>query len=126
MAQVTRSRLIRQSFDSPEEIRRFEDGTGQMELVNLEYGAVGRATFEPGWKWSEHVKPIAGTDSCEASHMGYVISGRLRIVGNDGQQMDVGPGDFMECGPGHDAWVLGTEPCVMIDWQGSTDYAKMH
>ena len=68
--------LMRKSLDSPEETRQFQDGKGQLELVNLESGAVGRATFEPGWRWSEHVKPIARTDSCQAAHMGYFVSGR--------------------------------------------------
>ncbi|MCU7823103.1 cupin domain-containing protein [Kitasatospora sp. DSM 101779] len=116
--------LVRMSLDSPEEVRPFEDGRGQVELVNLEGGAVGRGTFEPGWQWSKHVKPIAGTESCQASHMGYVISGRMKIVMDDGQEDEFGPGDFMICPPGHDAWVLGDEAFVAIDWQGFADYAK--
>ncbi|WP_157537525.1 cupin domain-containing protein [Kitasatospora azatica] len=97
---------------------------GKVELVNLDAGAVGRGTFEPGWKWSTHVKPIAGTASCQASHMGYVISGRMNIVMDDGESAEFGPGDFMICQPGHDAWVVGDEACVVIDWQGFADYAK--
>jgi quercetin dioxygenase-like cupin family protein len=112
------------SFESPEEIRPFESGSGQLELVNLKEGLVGRATFQPGWKWSEHVKPIAGTDSCEAAHMGYFISGRMKVVSDDGDEMEYGPGDFAIMPPGHDAWVVGDEPCVFIDWQGFADYAK--
>ena len=87
-------------------------------------GPVGRATFEPGWKWSEHVKPIAGTDSCQAAHMGYFIAGRMKVVMDDGEEMEYGPGDFGVMDAGHDAWVLGNEPCVVIDWQGFADYAK--
>ena len=116
--------LIRKSLDSPEETRPFEDGKGKLELVNLEEGGVGRATFEPGWQWSKHVKPIAGTDSCEAAHMGYFVSGRMKVVMDDGEEMDYGPGDFAVMAPGHDAWVVGDEPCVVIDWQGFADYAK--
>ncbi|AUG75088.1 cupin [Kitasatospora sp. MMS16-BH015] len=116
--------LVRKSLDAPEETRPFEDGKGRLDLVGLDSGGVGRATFEPGWQWSKHVKPLAGTDSCQASHAGYVLSGRMHIVMDDGQAEDFGPGDFMACPPGHDAWVLGDEPCVVIDWQGYVDYAK--
>ena len=116
--------LIRKSLDAPEEVRPFEGGTGQLELVNLDGGAVGRATFLPGWRWSEHVKPIAKTDSCQASHLGYVISGRMKVVMDDGEEAEFGPGDFMSCAPGHDAWIVGEEACVVIDWQGVADYAK--
>ena len=118
------SGLVRKNFDSPEETRKFEAGSGQVDLVNLEGGPVGRATFESGWKWSTHVKPIAGTDSCQAPHMGYVISGRMKVVMDDGQEDTFGPGDFMICPPGHDAWIVGDEACVVIDWQGVADYAK--
>lgn len=116
--------LVRKSFDSPEEVRPFEDGKGRLELVNVDAGAVGRATFEPGWKWSEHVKPIAKTDNCLAAHAAYVVSGRMKVVMSDGQEEDYGPGDYMNVAPGHDAWVLGDEPCVVVDWQGFADYAK--
>ena len=116
--------LVRKSLASPEEVRPFKDGMGQLELVNLAKGGVGRATFQPGWQWSKHVKPIAGTDSCLAAHMGYVISGQMTIRMDDGQEDTFGPGDFMLCPPGHDAWIVGSEPCVVIDWQGFADYAK--
>ena len=106
------------------ELRPFKDGKGQLELVDSGSGFVGRATFESGWKWSEHVKPIAGTDSCEAAHMGYVLSGRMHVVMNDGSSADFGPGDVMVAPPGHDAWTVGNEPCIVIDWQGVKDYAK--
>ncbi|MFI9203231.1 cupin domain-containing protein [Streptomyces sp. NPDC053048] len=116
--------LVRKSFDSPEEVRPFEEGKGKLELVNVEAGAVGRATFEPGWQWSKHVKPIAETRSCQASHRGYFVSGRMHVVMDGGQEEDFGPGDYMLCPPGHDAWVVGDEPCVFVDWQGFADYAK--
>ena len=115
---------IRKSFDSPEETRPFEGGKGQLQLVNMEGGAVGRATFEAGWRWSEHVKPIAKTDSCPAAHMGYFISGRMKVVMDDGEEIEYGPGDFGIIPPGHDAWTVGDEACVVIDWQGFADYAK--
>ena len=116
--------MIRMSFDNPEEVRPFQNGTGQLELINLEGGPVGRATFQPGWKWSEHIKPIAGTDSCQAPHLGYFVSGRMKIVMDDGQEEEFGPGDLMVCPPGHDAWIVGDETCVVVDWQGFADYAR--
>ena len=118
------SGLVRKSFDSPEETRPFEGDTGQLQLVSTQEGLVGRATFLPGWRWSEHVKPIAGTDSCQAAHVGYFVSGRMKVVMHDGEEADFGPGDFAAMAPGHDAWVVGDEPCVFIDWQGFADYAK--
>ena len=116
--------LVRMSFDSPEETRPFEGGMGQVQVVNSEAGTVGRATFLPGWRWSEHVKPIADTDTCEAAHTGYFVSGRMNVVMDDGEEIEYGPGDFGVIPPGHDAWTVGDEPCVVIDWQGFADYAK--
>jgi quercetin dioxygenase-like cupin family protein len=112
------------SFDAPEEVRPFVGTSGQLELVNLESGAIGRATFNPGWRWSEHVKPIAGTHSCQAAHAAYFLSGRMRVVMDDGEEVEYGPGDVALMAPGHDAWTVGDEPCVVIDWQGFADYAK--
>jgi mannose-6-phosphate isomerase-like protein (cupin superfamily) len=111
------------SLDSPEEVRQFPDGSGRLELVNVKGGAVGRATFLPGWRWSEHIKPVAKTASCEAAHLGYFITGRMKVVMDDGEEMEFGPGDFGMIPPGHDAWIVGSEPCVVIDWQGFADYA---
>jgi len=116
--------MIRQSLDAPEETRLFEAGMGKLELVNVEEGPVGRATFQPGWQWSKHVKPIAQTDSCLAPHMGYFVSGHMKVVMDDGQETEFGPGDFAVIPPGHDAWIVGGEPCEFIDWQGFADYAK--
>ena len=111
------------NFDSPDETRPFE-GKGQAEVVELGGHTVGKATFEPGWKWSENVKPIAGTDSCQVSHLGYVMSGRMRIFMDDGSESEVGPGDVMAIPPGHDADVPGDEPCVVLDFGEFGDYAK--
>ena len=116
--------LIRKSLDQPEEIRPFEGGTGRLELVNLDAGPVGRATFLPGWRWSEHVKPLARTDSCQAAHLCYFVSGRMAVVMDDGETAEFGPGDFAVMAPGHDAWIVGDELCVVVDWQGFADYAK--
>jgi quercetin dioxygenase-like cupin family protein len=116
--------LVRKSLDAPEEVRPFEGDMGRLDLVNLDAGPVGRATFEPGFRWTKHVKPIAKTDSCEAAHLAYFVSGRMKVVMDDGEEVEFGPGDFGVIPPGHDAWILGDEQCVVIDWQGFADYAK--
>jgi mannose-6-phosphate isomerase-like protein (cupin superfamily) len=116
------SGLIRKSLLAPEETRPFDKG--RLDVVNMPTGQVGRAVFEPGWRWSSHVKPIANTDSCQVNHFGYVISGRMMVVMDDGESAEFGPGDVMVCPAGHDAWILGDEPCVMVDWQGASTYAK--
>src|SRR6516225_285456 len=116
--------LVRKSLDAPEETRPFDQDMGKLELVNLEGEPVGRATFQRGWHWSKHVKPIAKTKSCQAAHVGYFISGRMKVVMDDGEEVEYGPGDFAVMAPGHDAWVLGDEPCVVIGWQGFADYAR--
>jgi quercetin dioxygenase-like cupin family protein len=118
------ARMTRKSLDSPDETRPFEEGKGKLELVTTDAGEVGRATFEPGWQWSKHIKPIAQTDSCQSAHLAYYISGRMKVVMDDGEEMEYGPGDFAAIPPGHDAWVIGNEPCVAIDWQGFANYAK--
>ena len=111
------------SFDDGE-TRLFEGGAGQAEIVNTPHGPVGRGTFLPGWRWSEHVKPIAGTDSCRASHVAYVVSGRMTLTMDDGTSQQFGPGDLMIAAAGHDAAVDGDEPCVIVDWEGAADYAR--
>ncbi|OEJ93346.1 cupin domain-containing protein [Streptomyces thermolilacinus] len=116
--------IVCRNFDNADETRPFEGGKGRLELLNTEGGPVGRAVFEPGWRWSEHVKPLAGTDSCQAAHTGYVVSGRVKIVMDDGETGEAGPGDFIMIEPGHDAWVVGDEPCVTLDWTGFGDYAR--
>ena len=94
------------NFNSPDETRPFE-GKGQAEVVVVAGHTVGHGTFEPGWKWSENVKPIAKTDSCQVSHLGYVMSGRMRVFMDDGSEGEVGPGDVLAIPPGHDAEVVG-------------------
>ena len=115
--------LIVKSLDQPDETRSTAD-KGRIELVQLGEVTVGRATFEPGWTWSEHVKPLAGTELCEATHTGYVISGRHAVRMGDGTEVELGPGDAFVIGPCHDAWVIGEEPCVSLDFSGLADYAK--
>lgn len=111
------------SFDAPDEVRPFE-GNGEALVVNIAGHTVGRGTFEPGWKWSTDVKPIAGTDSCQVSHLGYVLSGRMIIHMDDGSDTEIGPGEVVAIPPGHDAEVVGDEPCVMVDFGEFGDYAK--
>ncbi len=89
-------------------------------LFNLLEGQTGRATFQPGWRWSLSVKPLAGTKSCEAPHLQYHVSGHLHVVMDDGSEDEFGPGDVSLLPPGHDAWVVGKEPVVVVDvpvWQ---------
>ena len=103
-------------FDSPTEVRDFDKG--RFEVYRVGPMTLGRATYEPGWKWSEHVKPIAGTDSCQAPHLLYCLSGKMKIVMTDGTEGVIGPGDFATIAPGHDAWTVGNEPCIAVDFGG--------
>jgi len=116
--------LQAKSADSPDEVRAFQDGKGAVNVVNLASGTAGRARFEPGWQWSKHVKPIAGTDSCQVEHIGYVLGGRMKVVMDDGTEAEVGPGDFFHMPPGHDAWTVGDEACEMVDFGGLKGYAQ--
>ena len=115
--------LTKHSFDTPDEVRPFA-ARGHLDVVDMAGHAIGRAVFDPGWRWSNDVKPIAGTESCMAPHAGYVLSGRMRVEMDSGEAMEFGPGDLMTCPPGHDAWTLGDEPCVVLDWVGFAEYAK--
>jgi hypothetical protein len=111
------------SFDAPDEVRPFE-GKGHADVVTVAGHAVARGVFEPGWKWSTNLKPIAGTESCEVSHLGYCASGRMRIYMDDGSEAEIGPGEAAAIPPGHDAEVVGDEPCVWIDFGEIQEYAK--
>ena len=122
---ATTTALEVKSFDSPDETRPFE-GKGHADVVIIAGQTVGRATFEPGWRWSENVKPIAGTDSCQVSHLGYVLSGQMRVFMDDGTEGIASQGDVCAIPPGHDAEVVGDEPCVMLDFGEFGDYAKRH
>lgn len=108
---------------SPDEVRPFA-GHGHADVVNVGGHPVIYGTFEPGWRWSEHLKPIANTDSCQATHLLYCISGRMGVRMDDGAEAEIGPGDVAAIAPGHDAWVVGDEPCVAIDFGGYAQYAK--
>lgn len=110
------------NFDAPDETRTFDKG--KVELINVNGRTVGRATLEPGWKWSESVKPLAKTKSCEAPHFQYHLSGILHVKTDDGTEKDVRAGEVSMLGPGHDAWVVGNQPVILIDFQGMVDYAR--
>ena len=109
-------------FDSPDEVREFENG--RFELVRVGEMTIGRATYEPGWKWSQHVGPSAGTSSCEVEHVGMVVSGRAAVRMDDGTERVMGPGDLFHVPPGHDSWVVGDEPYVSLHFLGAADYAS--
>jgi len=110
------------TFNTPDEVRRFEKG--KVELVNVAGALIARATFEPGWKWSTCIKPIANTPSCAAAHFGYQLSGTLVTRMDDGTETTSKAGDVLSIPPGHDAWVVGNEAVVVIDFQGMANYAK--
>jgi 3',5'-cyclic AMP phosphodiesterase CpdA len=116
------AKLKVKKFGKPDELRKFD--RGKLSLLTFSGGTVGRAVFEPGWKWSKHVKPIAKTKSCEAPHFQYHATGVLHVAMDDGTEMDIGPGEVSWVPPGHDAWVVGVEPVTLIDFQGMVDYAK--
>jgi hypothetical protein len=105
------------SFDRPDDARTFENA--RVELVDIGGGQVGRLTAEPGWKWSTHMKEVAGTDLCEAPHFQYMPQGTIHVVMADGTELDLGPGEVAVLPPGHDAWVTSDEPVVAIDWVGA-------
>jgi uncharacterized cupin superfamily protein len=115
--------IEKKSIKSPDETRQFQ-GKGQAAVVNVGGLTVGLGTFEPGWRWSENVKPIAKTDSCQTSHKTYVISGRMHVKHNDGTEVDLGPGDVASIAPGHDAWIVGNEPCVALEFGSAATYAR--
>ena len=114
--------IEKKSLDQPDETRPVDKG--KVEIVQIDNRSFMRASFDPGWRWSECVKPVVGGDSCQIDHFGYCISGRLHVVMNDGTEMDIGPGDAARIPPGHDAWVEGDEPYVGLDFTGGADYAK--
>jgi len=108
-------------FQKPDEARVFDKG--KFELIRIGGLTVGRASYEPGWRWSEHVRPIAGTASCRIEHVGLVVSGRAMVVMDGGAEVVLGPGDLFSIAPGHDSWVVGDEPYVSLHFLGADSYA---
>jgi hypothetical protein len=116
------SSLISKSFDIPDETRT-PDKT-KIEVIRLGGASVARLTFQPGWRWSECVKPVAGTDSCQARHVGTIVAGRLHVIHDDGTEADVRTGDAYVIEPGHDAWVVGDESAVAFEFDSAETYAR--
>jgi hypothetical protein len=114
--------MQKKTFSQPDEIRTFEKG--KLELVTLGGVTFGRATFQPGWRWSTSLQPLVKTKSCQAPHLQYHVSGYLHVVMDDGSEQEFGPGDVSLIPSGHDAWVVGDEPVVVIDISGMINYAK--
>ena len=110
------------SFDQPTETRTFP--FGKVDLIDIGGSQIGRLTLEPGWRWSEHVKPIAGTEWCEAPHFQFHAAGTLHVRMTDGTDIIANAGDVTALPHGHDAWVVGDEAVVLIDWWGASTYAQ--
>lgn len=118
------AKMQSKNLSKPDEMRSFDKG--KVELVSLGGITFGRATLMPGWKWSTALKPLMKTKSCEAPHLQYHVSGKLVVVMDDGSQAEFGPGDVSLIPPGHDAWVAGNDPVVVVDISGMVEYAKPH
>ena len=115
--------VVLKSFENPDETRRFEKG--KFEIVQIGGMTVGRATYEPGWKWSLHVSPLAGAPLCAIEHVGLVISGRAMAALQDGREIELKPGEFFYIPPvPHDSWVIGEEPYVSLHFLGADSYTK--
>ncbi len=113
--------VLLKRFTSPDEVRSFEKGT--FEVVRLGGLTVGRASYEPGWKWSTHVGPLVGLSMCQVAHVGMVIAGRALVAMEDGTTYELAPGDLFAIAPGHDSWVIGEEPYISLHFLGAEDYA---
>lgn len=114
--------MQKKSFNTPDETRT--PPKTKVEVVKIGDKTLMRTTFDPGWKWSEHVKPTVGTDSCQVHHLINIISGQMKVVMDEGNEIEVGPGDVADIPSGHDAWVIGDEPLIGIDIVGGASYAK--
>ena len=114
----------KKNFETPDEVREFSHA--RLDVLKIGGGEVGRLVLEPGWRWSEHIKPLAGTELCEAPHFQYVVSGRGGVRMADGTELELGPGDVNLLPSGHDAWVIGDEPLVLVDWGGAHVWGTPH
>lgn len=114
--------VLLKRFERPDEVRAFEKG--KYEVVTLGGMTIGRATYEPGWKWSVHVGPISGATLCEVEHVGLVVSGHAKVLMRDGREFDIRAGDLFYIAPGHDSWVVGDEPYMSLHFQGVEQYAQ--
>lgn len=116
------ARLQRRKFEDTTDIR--VTGRGKVEVVELDDRVVARITWQPGWRWSVDVKPIVGTDYCQSHHVGIVLEGRSRVQMSDGLELELSAGDVFDIPPGHDSWVIGDEPIVIIDFEALRGFAK--
>ena len=116
--------VILKRFENPDEVRVFEKG--KLELVSLGGMTIGRASYEPGWKWSEHVGKATGAKSCQVEHVGMVVAGVATAAMDDGRVIEMRAGDVFYIPPGHDSWVVGNEPYVSLHFMGAGDYARKH
>ena len=116
------TQLETRNIDAADETRKFQ-ANGQVDVVTIGDFTLGRGTFQPGWRWSNDVKPIAGTGSCMTHHKGVCVSGQMTVRSDDGSEVDIGAGDVFVIEPGHDAWTVGDQPCIMFD-TGIAAYAK--
>jgi len=108
--------VFAKSFGTPDSTTTFPNGCE--EVIDVQGASVGRLTLSPGWRWSNDVRPLMGLESCPVHHGGYCLSGSLHVEMNDGTTLEIGPGDLYEIPPGHDAWVVGSEICKLLDWVG--------
>jgi mannose-6-phosphate isomerase-like protein (cupin superfamily) len=116
--------VILKRFENPDETRVFEKG--KFEIIEIGGVTVGRATYDPGWKWSEHVGKVLGVHSCQVEHVGMVVSGSAIAAMDEGRAIEMHPGDVFYIPPGHDSWVVGNEPYVSLHFMGAGDYACKH
>ncbi len=116
------TKVMKKSLNNPDEIRPF--GQSKMELVNFEDVTIGRITLMPGWSWEKDIKSLVNTPSCQVPHTQYCLQGRLKVIMDDGTELEIGPGDAVVIPPGHKAHVVGNEPFVAIDFSGAGKYAK--
>jgi class 3 adenylate cyclase len=116
------SRSVVRRFDDADERREFEEGF--LDLISIGGITFGRTTLRPGWRWSKHVRPLVDTERCEFHHVGYQLSGRWVVEDRNGVRLEIGPGDVFDTPPGHDAWVVGDEACVIVDFQGIADWGQ--
>jgi len=116
--------LLKKTIESPDEVRSFPNGSGSMRVLGLGEQTLGYVQFRPGWRWSNDMTPAAGTTSCQVDHHLYFVAGRMVVKMDDGTQLELGPGEAAHIPPGHDAWIVGDDTCVALDWSGAKTYAK--
>ncbi|WOH17063.1 cupin domain-containing protein [Paenarthrobacter sp. GOM3] len=110
------------SHNSPDETRHPDKTT--LDLVTVGDYTIGRMTFEPGWTWADCIKPVVGTDSCQLSHVGFCVSGKLDVETNDGGRISISAGDSYTIPPGHNAWVVGDQPFQGVEFVSGAEFAK--